>query len=298
MMNKIVTYLRFMYYDWVGKRNPKRLCEIRFREFFERDINWEYPQDINEKINWLKFNSDTSEWSRLADKYAVREYVIGKGYGENLAKLYGKWDDACQIDWDSLPSQFVLKLNNGSGDAIICKDKNKIDRRHIADYFNHKIKKGFGYVSAEPHYLAITPCIIAEELLDVTKQQIKTSSLIDYKIWCFNGKPDCIWACYDRNKESVKVAIYDLDWKCHPEYSVYTSYYQKADKLIPRPKSLDRMVRMAASLSEGFPQVRVDLYEVDNKPYFGEMTFTSSMGYMDFYTPEFLLYLGSKFEVK
>lgn len=297
-MKKIVAYLRFMYYNWLGKRNPKLLCEIRFKEFFGREINWDDPQDINEKINWLKFNSDTSLWTRLADKYAVREYVKSKGYGENMAKLYGKWDDANQIDWDTLPNKFVMKLNNGSGDAVICADKDKLNKQKIITYFNHKIKKGFGYVSAEPHYLAIKPCIIAEELLDVTKQPIKTSSLIDYKIWCFNGKPECIWACYNRTKESVKVDVYDLEWNCHPEYSEYTEYYQKADMLIPKPKSLDKMLQMAASLSEGFPQVRVDLYEVNDKPYFGEMTFTSSMGYMDFYTAEYLKYLGSKFKVK
>ncbi len=297
-MKKVLIYLRFKYYEWLGKRNPKQLCEKRFRDFFGRDINWEHPQDLNEKINWLKFNSDTSLWTRLADKYRVREYVKEKGYGDNLVKLYGKWDDPTLIDWESLPSQFVLKLNNGSGDVLICTDKDKINKKKTIEYFKRKIKKGFGYRSGEPHYLLIKPCVIAEELLDITKQTIKTSSLIDYKIWCFNGKPECVWACYNRTKESVKVATYDLDWNFHPEYSVHTHHYHIAEKLIPKPKSLDVMLQMAASLSQGFPEVRVDLYEVDDKPYFGEMTFTSNMGFMEFYTEDYLQYLGKKVKLK
>ena len=288
----------FRYYNWLGKRNPQKLCSIRFRKCFGRDLNWDNPLDINEKINWLKFNSDTSLWTTFADKYLVRQYVEEKGFGDNLVKLYGRWSDANDINWDSLPSSFVMKLNNGSGDALICNNKNELDHKKVVKYFNRRIKKGFGYSTAEPHYRGMIPCIIAEELLDVTRQPIKSCSLIDYKIWCFNGKPECVWACYDRTKTSVKVATYDLEWNCHPEYSVYIGHYQKADILIPKPKALDKMLYMAAMLSQGFPQVRVDLYEVDNKPYFGEMTFTSNMGLMDFYTQDYLNYLGGKFCVK
>ena len=144
----------------------------------------------------------------------------------------------------------------------------------------------------EPHYNSIKPCIIAEELLDNTKQPIASSSLIDYKIWAFDGKPAYIWVCFNRTHHSVDVGVYDLDWNFHPEFSISTPHYRLTDIAVPRPKSLDQMLRAASILSKGFPELRVDLYEVDNKPYFGELTFTSAGGFNDFYSQDFLNILG------
>lgn len=285
------------YREWLGKHNPQKLASIKFRKRFGRELNWNDPKDLNEKINWLKFYSDTSQWTRLADKYLVRQYVKEKGFGDNLVKLYGKWDNVEDIDWKKLPSKFVMKTNNGSGDVVICKDIITLDKKKTAAFFKKMMTRNYGISSAEPHYKNMKPCVIAEELLDVTKQPIESSSLIDYKIWCFNGKPECIWVCFNRRKGYVEVATYDLDWHFHPEYSIYTHHYQQAKQSVPRPKSLNKMLEMASSLSTGFPEVRVDLYEVDGKPYFGEMTFTSLMGFMDFYTPDYLLYLGSKVKI-
>ncbi len=290
----MITTLKRLYKRWLAKHNPTKLASIIYKKRFGKEINWDNPQDLNEKINWLKYYSDTTQWTRLSDKFLVRQYVEEKGYGNNLVKIYGKWDSMSEVDWGSLPESFVMKVNNGSGDVVICHDKSKLDKEEITKTFTKLLATKYGYEKAEPHYAGIVPCVIAEELLDVTKQPIKTSSLIDYKIWCFDGNPECVWACYNRTKESVEVATYDLDWNCHPEYSVYTEHYIKAQQLLPRPKSLDLMLQMASALSQGFPQVRVDLYEVDGKPYFGEMTFTSLLGFMNFYTPEYLLYLGSK----
>jgi len=211
-----------------------------------------------------------------------------------LVKLYGKWDRAEQIDWQALPQQFVMKANNGSGDILICTDKSKVNTELETRKFNKILRSRFGYKMAEPHYNKIPPCIIAEELLDIKKQPIKSSSLIDYKIWAFNGKPAYIWACYDRDEHSVQVGVYDLDWIFHPEHSVETRHYKIAKKQLPRPVTLDKMLEAAAILSKGFPQVRVDLYEVDGKAYFGELTFTSNGGFNNFYTDGFLKELGDQ----
>lgn len=296
-MRKFLAYLKFKYYNWLGKSNPKKLVSLRYRKTFGVDLNWDNPITLNEKINWLKFNSDTSLWTVLADKYRVREFVESKGLKDILVQLYGKWDTVEDINWTSLPNQFVMKVNNGSGDIMVCKDKAELDTVKVAKTFAKHLRKGFGYSTGEPHYALIPPCIIAEELLDINKQPIVTSTLIDYKIWCFNGKPECIWVCYNRTKANVEVATYDLDWNFHPEWSIFTNHYIRAKQILPKPRSFERMLEIAAILSEGFPQVRVDLYEVDNKPYFGEMTFTSNYGMMEFYTPEFQKYLGSKFSL-
>ena len=270
----------------------KFFISLRFYRIFHRRLNWKDPKDLNEKINWLKLNSDTSQWSKLADKYLVRDYVSSLGYEDCLVKLYGKWDDAKDIEWEKLPNRFIMKVNNGSGGALICKNKEELNIAEETQRFDHLMKTKFWNYNGEPHYSRIKPCIIAEELLDVSKQPIKTNTLIDFKIFCFDGKPNFVWCCYNRTKESTEVITYDLDWNRHDEKSVFTSHYKKASMDIPIPKTLNKMLEIAAALSKGFPQVRVDLYEVDEKVYFVEMTFTSSGGYMNFFTQDFLNELG------
>ena len=295
---KVIAKPLLVFTRWFGRHYPEKLVRIRYFVRFKKKLNLNSPKTLNEKILWCELRGDTSLWTKLADKYAVREYLIEKGYAENLVKLYGVWDKASDIDFDTLPNSFVLKTSQGSGDIIVIKDKSKMDVQSIRKTMDKNIKQVYGELEGGLHYMRIKGRGLAEELLINDEFSSKySSSLIDYKIWCFNGEPECVWACYDRTNKSVKVATYDLSWNCHPEYSVYIGHYQKAEKLIPRPKSLEKMLQMAAALSQGFPQVRVDLYEVDNKPYFGEMTFTSNMGLMNFYTSEYLIYLGSKVKI-
>lgn len=272
--------------------SPKLLISLQYFYHFHKPMKWWNPQDLNEKINWLKFNSDTSLWTLCADKYRVREYIHQKGLDETLVKLYGKWDNVEDVEWDELPNSFVLKTNNGSGDILVCKDKSKLDIYSVMSKYDKLLKKSFSDTNGEPHYAAMEPCLIAEEVLDCKKQPIETDTLIDYKIWCFNGKPHHVWACYNRHEGSVEVGTYDLDWKRHDECSVFTWHYRQAKKDLPKPVSLSRMLEIATKLSEGIPQVRVDLYEINGKPYFGEMTFTSAGGFMNFYTDKFLREMG------
>ena len=282
----------------LGYVSPKTLAGIHFRRSFGRWIDWNNPKDINEKIHWLKFNSDTSQWTILADKYRVREFITANGLGDMLVSLYGKWDHAEDIDWDSLPNQFVMKTNHGSGDALICRDKQTLDRIYWTSYFSKLLTKQFGRIMGEPHYNKISPCIIAEELLDNTKQQVDSTSLVDYKIWTFDGKPSYIWACHNRTKDFCEVGVYDTEWNFHPEFSRSTSHYRLVSNPIPRPQSLDKMLHAASILSKGFPELRADFYEVNGKPYFGEMTFTSASGLNSFYTQDFLNILGDSCKIK
>ena len=283
-----------LYCEVCGRVSPKRLASVLYRRKFGRPIDWENPRDINEKINWLKFNSDTSRWSELADKYRVREYAEQCGYADLLVPLYGKWDKAGDVDWDVLPNQFVMKVNNGCGDVLICQDKGAIDIQKVNKKYGKLLRKRFGIVTAEPHYLNIKPCIVAEQYLDVRTQPGETRSLVDYKIWCFDGQPECVLVCSDRNSLSLSRAMYDLDWNYHPEWTLYNEHYVKPTSLTPRPASLERMIEAAAVLSKGFPEVRVDFYDIEGRPYFGEMTFTAAAGRMNYYSQDFLDYLGSK----
>ena len=291
---KVWNRIWLWYRQFMGRHYPKRLASALFRRTFGRRLDWKNPKDLNEKINWLKFHSDTSMWSKLADKYAVRSYVAHKGYEDTLVKLYGAWESPEQIDADVLPDKFIVKLNNGSGDAVICKDKTSFDPDGLRRSMAGALKSEFGYISAEPHYLDIKPMIIAEELLDASRQSVESDSLIDYKIWCFNGVPECVFVALNRTKSSLDVLLYDTEWNVHPEYLNFTGHYRRYEGEIPRPANLDRMLKMAADLSAGFPQVRVDLYEVDGKVYFGELTFTSCCGLMDYFDQDYLRVMGDK----
>lgn len=271
---------------------PIQVARLKYYFKFHKWPDFKHPRNLNEKINWMKFYGDTSRWADLADKYKVREYVESLGLGDTLVKLYGKWSNAYEIDWDSLPNQFVMKVNNGCGDVLICEDKTNLDKEATIKTYNKLVTSKYGDISGEPHYAKIIPCIIAEELLDVNKQSIQSSSLIDYKVWCLNGKPFCIWCAWNRKGHRADVGIYDTEWNYHPEWSVFSQTFKEGDTRLPKPQNLNKMLDVASKLSTGFPILRVDLYEVDGKVYFGELTFTSLGGFMDYLTPEILQKMG------
>lgn len=279
---------------FLGHFFPKKVIDYRFYDAYGRFINWNSPKSLDEKINWLKIYSDTSLWPILADKYEVRKYVSERGFSDSLVKLYGKWDKVEDIDWNSLPNHFIIKTNNGSGDVIKCYNKNTFDYQKSIKTLKKLLHLKFGYDMGEQQYAKIRPCIIAEELLDSNNQAFKSDSLIDYKFLSFNGKPTYIWVCFNRTHHSTDVAVYDLEWHFHPEFSVSTSHYKLCTKPLPRPKALEEMLLMASVLSKGFPFVRVDLYEVGGKAYFGEMTFTPAAGFNTFFSNKFQMILGKK----
>ena len=286
--NNIVVFFLFIkrkirYFYWI--RHPKRLSEKVYFSVFNQKINWENPQNLNEKIHWLKFYSDTSQWAKLADKYKVREYVIECGFEYMLNDLFAKYDSIDEIDISKLPFSFVLKANNGCGDTLIVKDKSKITNEEIKKYFKKITKERYGVFTAEPHYLQISPCIIAEKLLEKDSSSI-SSSLIDYKFFCFDGEVKSILVCFNRKGSHSEFLTYDLDWNLTKNCIPFLFYE------IPRPQSLSLMIEACNVLSKGFPFVRIDFYEVDRKPVFGEMTFTAGAGFLNHYTSEFLDELG------
>ena len=278
---------------FMGRNFPKTMISLFYWRMSGERLNWRSPQDIDAKIGWLKIYGDTSLWPLCADKYRVREYIKEKGLGDMLIPLYGKWDRAENIDWDSLPDEFVLKTNHASGDAFICHDKSKVNRDEVTRFFHKTLEKKYGYDKAEAHYAKIKPCIIAEKLMPVEEQNYPSTSLIDYKIWSFDGKPEYIWAVHNRQGHSCVVGVYDKEWHFHSEFSRSTPHYVLSEEAIPRPVTLDRMLEAASILSKGFPELRADFYEVGGKAYFGEMTFTAASGQNDFYTKEFKTILGN-----
>lgn len=266
----------------------------------KRFANLRNPQDLNEKILWMTVNTDTTEWSRLADKYEVREYVRECGLEDILVKQYGLWNNMNEVDFDQLPNAFVLKPTHGSGDVVVVKDKTKADLEGIRAKINAELDEHICTSAAELHYTRIPHRVIAEELLINDSESEKYSStLIDYKIWCCNGRAEYVWVCMNRfvrNKDGAEVMTYDRDWNPHPEYCRITPDFSLADPM-PKPAGYDHMLEVAEKLAAKFPIVRVDLYNLNGKIYFGEMTFTSYGAIMDFYSDEFLKLCGSKVDL-
>ncbi len=290
-----LVYRQFV--EWANLHFPVLICKIRFRKMFGREIDLRNPKDINEKILWLSLYSDISEWSRMADKYAVRSYVEDIGLGKYLVELYGKWDMAEDIEWEKLPRQFVLKSNNGSGTVKIVTDKTSLDIPATIELMKGWLNKKPASSTTEFHYASIKPCIIAEELLDFSKDTNVSTSAIDYKIWCFNGKAHYVWACANRDEEATDVALFDREWNYLPEKSVFNEHYREQKVLVTKPKNLEEMLEVAERLAQPFPVVRVDLYNINGRIYFGEMTFTSLGGTMDFYTEDCLYEMGSLIDI-
>ena len=268
----------------------------RWKATYGYKIDWRKPRNINEKMWWLACYGDTSLWPLCADKYRVREYVTDKGLSHLLVKMYGVWKDANDINFDSLPEKFILKCNHDSGTAVVVDKSKPYCKDEIIEKLNASLSKKFGYSTGELFYNKIKPCIIAEEFLENPKC-VFSDSLVDYKVWCFDGKPFCTWTCHNRTNESTYVNIYDNDWNVHPEYSIFTDHYRDGKGVVPKPATFDEMMSSAAILSKGFPEVRVDFYEVDGKLYFGELTFMTYFGQIDFYTPEFLQLLGNQCKI-
>lgn len=292
IIRKFRTFIRLIKCHIYQYTNQKALANELYKSNFGVGVNWSNPSDINEKINYMKFYTDTSEWTMLADKYRVREFIIERVGSEYLIPLLGVWEKVEDIDYSKLPDSFVLKTNNGAGSVLVIKDKKTLDVIKTEKKLKRYLKTNFGRIHAEPHYSKIEPCIIAEELL--TEVSEVSDSLVDYKIWCFNGKPFGTWCCFNRKGFHADTEWYDLDWNFRPEWSRFTASYRNGGGIVPKPKNYDEMLTIASRLSQGFPEVQIDLYNIDGKIYFGEMTFTCAGGHINFYSKEILEELGRR----
>lgn len=280
--------LEWHYIHFLKHRYPYLWCKKLYKESIGRPCNFSHPKDINEKILWLAFFTDTSLWTILADKYAVREYIKERIGEEHLVPLLGKWDRAEDIDFSLLPNKFVIKPNNGSYDCCIVTDKSKANLEEIRKKMDFSLRHKFGYEGAEIHYTRMKPCIIAEELLETDA----VGGLVDYKMWCFNGVFHNAFVCANRDNTIHKVDwnYYDSNWK---RYRENISKKFRNDFECPKPQNLDVMIDLAEKLANGLPQARIDFYNINGKIYFGEITLTANFGMMPYYTQQVLDDMGA-----
>lgn len=248
---------------------------------YGRKIDWENPKTFTEKIQWLKLYDSTPIKTRLADKYLVRQWVAEKIGAEYLIPLLGVWDNFDDIDFELLPEQFVLKCNHGSGMNVICRDKKTFDVENAREKINMWLEIDFGALMCELHYNNIKKKIIAEKFL--TENDLP--DINNYKFWCFNGKLNfCGFdsgRALDGNLDNLRIDYFDMNWR---PTSFENGSHPRSEhpEKISKPKNFELMKKLAAELCKGFNMVRVDFYEVGEKIYFGEMTFTPGSGLMTF----------------
>lgn len=293
---RIVFYPLIKFCEWMGEKHPVPLVKMRYYAYFHRLPNLKAPKDMNEKLLYMKLYTDTSRWTDLVDKYKVRAYVEECGLGEYLIPLVGMWTDVNDIDFETLPQSFIFKANNGVGksELLMVKDKSQLNVEETKKFLNELLKrKHVGVLSGEPHYHKMNPCIIAEELLPSEEGE---KSPVDYKIYCANGKAHYIWVCSGRDSTGTAVMTYDRDWNPRPDLCIFDSRYREGT-VKPKPANLDDMIRVAETLVKPFPFVRLDLYNINGKIYFGEMTFTPLGGMVNFHPQSFLNEMGNSIDL-
>lgn len=254
-------------------------------------LNFDNPESFNEKINWLKLNDHNPIYKTMVDKYMAKEYVAKIIGDEYVVPLIGVWDRYSDIDFQHFPDRFVLKTTHDSGGVVVIRDKKSFDKAKAEKKINKSLGRNYYWFGREWPYKNIRPRIIAEEYLgDISrrKHSNEMDEWVDYKLMCFNGKVRCSFVCTERSSGSLKVTFYDSDWKELP----FERHYPKSACHIPKPKSYIEMVEIAEKLSDGFPFMRIDFYEVAGRPIVGEITLYPGSGFEEFNPIEWDYKLG------
>lgn len=264
-----------------------------YKKNIGEDLDWFHLRTYTEKMQYAKLFDRDPRKVTLSDKYLVRDWVSEKIGSEYVIPLIGVWDSPDDIDFDQLPQRFVLKTNCGTGDVILVHDRSKLTGKDIVRYkarLKYYQHFDFGLNSCELHYSEIVPKIIAEEILEVEDGE----DIPDYKFLCFDGVPYYCWVDVGRYHQH-KRNVYDLNWNLQ-EWN--QKEYGNAESEIQKPQNFEKMIDIARTLSSGFSHVRVDLYNIGGKIYFGEMTFTNGSGFENIHPYSANLMLGDLWKIQ
>lgn len=273
------------------KVNDKVFIKIMWKCFFDYPLNIQDPKTFNEKLQWLKLYNRDEKLTDLVDKYKVKE-IVGNIIGdEYIVPNIQVCNEFSEINFDKLPNQFVIKCNHDSGGLYICRDKKKFDKEKARKIINKSLKRNFYNYSREWQYKNVSKKIIVEKYLEDKKNK----ELNNYKFFCFHGSPKYLSISAGlENHSTATVDFFDMNFEPAPFGRIdYKRFSVKPKK----PEKLDEMIKIAKELSKDFVFVRVDLYEVNNKIYFGELTFTPCAGFIKFDPSEWDLKLGSMIDL-
>ena len=298
-MNKIVRFAKDKAFriEALAKRgffngmSDEAFITMRYNSFFKTPLDLDNPQTLNQKLQWLKLHDRNPRYPDLVDKYEAKR-VVGSIIGQDhIIPTYGVWDRIDDIDFDKLPDKFVIKTTHDCGTSVVCRDKASFDIEKYRPMLQKSLDGSYFIIGREWPYRDLKPRIIAEEYrLDDSSAPVEKQELSDYKFYCFDGYVDCVMICFDRASGDTKFYFFDDKWELLRINK--RGKAAPADFTLPRPACLDEMFAIARELSKGIPFVRVDLYQSDNRVFFGEMTFYPQSGWDPNYLPESDLRFG------
>lgn len=270
---------------------PDRLM-IRLQYFLKtnRLPNLTNPKRYTEKIQWYKLNYRKPLMIICSDKVLVRNFVESRGLGNILNEIYGVYESPEEINFELLPNSFVLKYNNGSGVNFFVEDKSKVDRELVVSGLSKLIKNSNIKSGREWAYYDVKPKLLAERLFE----RDENNDIPDYKFFCFNGKVEYLYVMigYVDNHDAGRCSFFTREFN---KLNYRRSEYAPISEQLSPPKNFEEMLRIAETLSKGFPHVRVDLYNLNGQIFFGELTFYPASGYTVFHPDEFDFIMGDKF---
>lgn len=254
----------------------KAFIRMKYFHHFGKFPNLKNPQTYNEKLQWLKLYDRRYEYTNMVDKYEAKK-VISNIVGEQyIVPNYGVWDSFDEIDFDKLPNQFVLKTTHDCGGVVICKDKKKFDKVTAKRFLEKHLAYNYFFEGREWPYKNIKPRILAEAYLE----NFDSKDLKDYKVFAFDGEARVLFVASDRQNKEVetKFDFYDMEFN----HLNIRNGHPNSQKHCEKPSTLEYMKYLAEKISNGYPHIRVDFYEVDGRLYIGELTLFHFSGFVPF----------------
>ena len=276
---------------WLDSLSDKTYLSIMYRATFGKKLNWDNPKTFSEKLQWLKLYDRNPVYSTMVDKYDAKHYAAQRiGEAHIIPVLGGPWDHPDEIDYDALPSRFVLKTTHDSGGVLICKDKNTFDRAYAKQFLLDHLKRDYYLHCREWPYKNVKPRIYAETYLSNSQENVGIS---DYKFFTFNGEPKLMYIAGGRDyakkdQQVVYADFFDMDYN-HVDLKID---HENAPVCPEKPENFDLMVDYAKKLAQGTKHLRVDFYEVDGNLYCGELTFFHCGGLHEFITKDWENIMG------
>lgn len=266
--------------------SDKAFLKLQYRCLCGKPLNIKHPQTYNEKLQWLKVYNQNPLYTKLVDKALVKNYVAELIGEDHIIPTIAVYNRVEEIEWEKLPNQFVIKCTHDSGGNVICHDKSQLNIESAQEKLSRCLKHNFYWDTREWPYKNVKPRIIVEKYMTDGDGELK-----DYKFFCFDGTPKALFIATDRFTKNVetKFDYFDMDFN----HLSFRGGHPNSEKPIQKPDGFDQMKEMASKLSVGFPHVRVDLYYVDGKIYFGEYTFYHWGGMMPFEPEEWNHKFGS-----
>ena len=259
--------LRYHISRSIARLLPDKLyLSIKFRTHMGYWMDWKNPKTFNEKLQWLKIYDRHPEYTKMVDKLAAKDYVASIIGDEYIIPTLAVYKSAEEIDFDALPNQFVLKCTHDSGGVVVCKDKKNLNIKEARGKLRSGLKSSYIIQNREYPYKDVPRRIIAEQYMED-----ESGELQDYKFFCFNGKTKYLFVATDRGRKDTetKFDFFDMEWNHLP----FTNGHPNNPITPQKPENFELMKEIAAKLSVGIPHVRVDLYNIKGKVYFGELTF-------------------------